>query len=36
MSVKKTGALKIVDEIIAVTHNTDVIILIVFTGLRHL
>jgi hypothetical protein len=32
MSVKKTGALKIADEIIAVAHNTDVMILIVFTG----
>jgi hypothetical protein len=32
MSVKKKGALRIADEIIAVAHNTDVMILIVFTG----
>jgi hypothetical protein len=33
MSVKKDGALRIADEIIAVAHNADVMMLIVFTDL---
>jgi hypothetical protein len=32
MSVKKKGAFKIADEIIAMAHNTDVMTMIVFTG----
>jgi hypothetical protein len=32
MSVKKEGAVRIADEIVAVAHNTDVMMLIVLIG----